>query len=329
MTRSMTWAPSEQSDDSCRRRLDCEQGVALLLVLWGSALLSLVLTGFAFSIRVETDAVKNFRDHAQVIRLAESGITQALADLANAKPSGDSSPGTGSTWPVRFSRRLGAGSYQVIVTNEDSKISVNHAAEAVLKKLMQQTGITDDILQDTIAAAIVDWRDSDGVERPNGAESEYYRSLSVPHASKNAPFQRIEELLSVRGMTRDILYGNILDQARRGRLLETFPDQRQFATGEYLGLADFVTAHGSGRIDHSLAAVDVLAAMGVSQSSILEIVAARDTTTGKSSPKLLHLEASGRLDHSPIVARIVAVVASEGSPHAPHYRVLAWQEQEG
>lgn len=323
------WSTAEHREGLCSRLLDCEQGMALVLVLWVSALLSLVMTGFAFSTRVETDAVKNFRDHAQAVRLAEAGIMKALADLANAQPSRNGSAGSRLVWPVRLDGRMASGSYQVVLTNEDSKISLNHASEPVLRKLLQQTGVTDAILLDTIAAAIVDWRDTDEVERPNGAESEYYLSRPVPHASKNAPFQRIEELLSVRGMTRDILYGNTRDRARREQLAETYPDQRTFATGEYLGLAAFITAHGSGRIDYSLADVDVLAALDVPQGKIQEILAGRESASGKSSPKLLHLESSGILDQSPIAARIVAVVSKEGTPRMPHYRVLAWRELEG
>ena len=68
------------------RRFGSEQGAALMLVLWVSTLVSLVMTGFAFSMRVETDAVRNFRDHAQALHLAEAGIMQVLADLANANP---------------------------------------------------------------------------------------------------------------------------------------------------------------------------------------------------------------------------------------------------
>ena len=323
------WSMADPPENRSLRLLGCEQGAALVLVLWVSTLLSLVMTGFAFSMRVETDAVKNFRDHTQASHVAESGIMQVLATLANAQPSGSGSVETGSAWPVRLEGQIALGRYRVIVTNEDGKISLNHASEDVLKRLLQQTGVTDAMVQDTIAAAIVDWRDFDESERPNGAESEYYRSLPVPHASKNAPFQRIEELLSVRGMTRDILYGNIQDRVRRDQFLATFPDHRNFGAKEYLGLADFITAHGSGKIDHSMAEVDVLVAMDVPESRIREILVARESAAVKSSPKLYHIESFGRLTQSPLTVRIVAVVAKEGTPRMPRYRVLAWQEQEG
>lgn len=323
------WTSSDKGDDGYRRLLAGEQGVALVLVLWISTLFGLMLAGFAFSMRVETDTVKNFQDHAQALRLAESGIVQALAELEQAPASMQEGTEARPVWPARFTQRLGAGQYQVMVTNEDSRLSLNHVSETVLRKLLVQTGVTDEVLQDTIAASIMDWRDLDEVERPNGAESAYYQTRLVPHASKNALFQQIEELLSVRGMTRDILYGNIGDPARRERLLASSPDQREFTEGEYLGLARFVTAHGSGRIDQSLAEPDVLAAMGVPEDRIRELVAARSSAVGRNIPKLLHLEARGLLDHSPIATTVVAVVAMEGASRTTRYRVLAWQEQEG
>ena len=323
------WGMADCRDRPCRRLWGCERGAALILVLWVTALLSLVMTGFAFSMRVETDAVKNFRDHAQALHLAESGVMQVLADLANATPSTNCNVGGGPAWPIRLDGRMDSGRYQVIVTTEDGKISLNHASEHVLKKLLQQTGVLDAILQDTIAAAIVDWRDPDEIERPNGAESGYYQGLPVPYASKNAPFQRIEELLSVRGMTKDILYGNIPDRRRRDQLLAVFPNQRTFEAGELLGLAAFITAHGSGRVDYSMAAVDVLAALDVPESQLREILVARESAPGNSRPKLYHIESFGRLNQSPLAVQIVVVVAKEGTPRLPRYRVLAWQEQEG
>lgn len=316
-----------------------ECGAALVLVLWVGAVLSLVLTGFAFSMRVEADATRNFRDHAQAIRLAESGITEVLANLANAKPPADGA--AAPAWPLQSGpRRMGRGVYQVIVTNEDSKISLNHASETVLKKLLQQTGVSDVPLQETIAAAIVDWRDSDDVERPNGAESEYYLSRAVPHVAKNAPFQRIEELLAVRGMNRDILYGTIQDRARRDLLRTAPPDQREFAAGEYLGIASSVTAHGSGKMDYTMAERDVLFALELPQRRMREILSVREAEGGsgnmtgasgvaKSSPRIYHIESIGRIDQSPIAAHIVAVVAREGTLRAPRFRVLAWHEKEG
>lgn len=63
---------------------------------------------------------------------------------------------------------------------------------------------------DSIADAIVDWRDADDLVGPNGAEMEWYvsRGLLPP---RNAPFVAREEILYVRGTRRDTLIAGMFD----------------------------------------------------------------------------------------------------------------------
>jgi type II secretory pathway component PulK len=58
-----------------------------------------------------------------------------------------------------------------------------------------------------IAAAIMDWRDSDSTVSTDGAEDETYGRLTTPYKTKNAAFESVEELRLVSGMTAEILYG--------------------------------------------------------------------------------------------------------------------------
>jgi DNA uptake protein ComE-like DNA-binding protein len=65
-----------------------------------------------------------------------------------------------------------------------------------------------------VADAIVDWIDPDDDPRPNGAENSYYMGLSPPYRCKNGPLDTLEELLYVRGVTPDLLFGT--DRNRNG-----------------------------------------------------------------------------------------------------------------
>ena len=58
-----------------------------------------------------------------------------------------------------------------------------------------------------VADAILDWIDPDDAPRPFGAEADYYQGLAVPYAPRNGVPQCLEELLLVRGVTRDLLFG--------------------------------------------------------------------------------------------------------------------------
>src|SRR5207249_12115122 len=86
------------------------------------------------------------------------------------------------------------------ITDESAKLDINYASATML---MQLPGMTDDV-----AGAIVDWRDSDDTASASGAESQYYLSLSPPYTCKNAPFETVEELMLVRGVTPQLLYGD-------------------------------------------------------------------------------------------------------------------------
>lgn len=68
--------------------------------------------------------------------------------------------------------------------------------------LMALPGMTTDI-----ADAILDWIDEDDEPRETGAEVDYYSGLTPPYAPKNGPLETVEELLLVRGVTPQLLFG--------------------------------------------------------------------------------------------------------------------------
>ncbi len=77
--------------------------------------------------------------------------------------------------------------------------------------LMRLPGMTIDI-----ADAILDWIDEDDEPREYGAEIDYYSSMFPPYAPRNGPFETVEELLLVRGVTPDLLFGR--DVNRNGMI---------------------------------------------------------------------------------------------------------------
>src|SRR5207248_1663189 len=68
--------------------------------------------------------------------------------------------------------------------------------------LMALTNMTEDV-----ADAILDWLDPDDTPREASAEIDYYSGLSPPYAPKNGPVDTVEELLLVRGVTPQLLFG--------------------------------------------------------------------------------------------------------------------------
>lgn len=75
--------------------------------------------------------------------------------------------------------------------------------------LMALPNMTEDV-----ADAILDWIDLDDETREYGAEADYYSGLSPAYGPRNGAPETIEELLLVRGVTPQLLFG--IDTNRNG-----------------------------------------------------------------------------------------------------------------
>src|SRR5262249_50054056 len=110
----------------------------------------------------------------------------------------------------------GSTAFRYGVTDESGKINLN----AMVKSGASLDRIHDLLMKlanmaDGIADAKIDWANSDeGQARPNGAKDSYYSSLSPGYRCKNGPLDSLEELLLVRGVTPDLLFGT--DKNRNG-----------------------------------------------------------------------------------------------------------------
>ncbi len=120
------------------------------------------------------------------------------------------------------------------LVSEAGKLNLNTAGKAMLQAL---PGMTE-----ALAAAIVDWRDADSEPQPYGAEDETYSRKKPPYRAKNAPFDSIEELLLVEGMTEDILYGK--DRNRNGEIDPWEGDGTGGNLADY-GIYHLVTVHSA------------------------------------------------------------------------------------
>ncbi|MEQ8837101.1 MAG: type II secretion system protein GspK [Lacipirellulaceae bacterium] len=103
-----------------------------------------------------------------------------------------------------------------------------------------------------LADALLDWLDTDDIPREFGAEVDYYQQLDPAVTPRNGPITSLDELLSIRGFTRELLYG--LDQNRnqqydagespRGVMLEL-----DNASGQLnLGLSAYLTVSSAENI---------------------------------------------------------------------------------
>ncbi len=182
------------------------RGAVLIVALFVvTALVGLVLV-LARDKRVDAMAAAHERACAQARAIA-LGAAQAVLTLGDSLPADVVEVGDGAFWLLSpdFDDDKNAA---FGIADEASKVDINTAS---VDTLMMLPGVDE-----ALAAAIVDWRDEDSTPSTNGAENEVYLLCSPPYYAKNAPFESVEELLFVRGMTPEILYGE--DWNRNGVL---------------------------------------------------------------------------------------------------------------
>jgi len=189
------------------------RGAALLIVLWVSvaagALFFASTKGFVAEIRREKASLDAVRAEAA----ARAGIEKARYILATLQPATDtptplstldevdSFAGTDLEGAHYFllDEASGDPAPALGLVDPAGRLNLNTASAAQIEALPNMTG--------DLAAAIVDFRDSDDNPLPYGAESAFYLGLPQPYRARNAAFTNLSELLLVRGMTPAILYG--------------------------------------------------------------------------------------------------------------------------
>ncbi len=186
-----------------------QSGVALLAVLWLTMALSLLALSTSYLVRTEAEAVRNQVESQQGYYLARGGIEAAIYSMVrfNSAPAGTFQQAEftpGQRW-LRYA--LASGECWVEVVPENSKLSVNQASAEQLEALLAVLGLSP-VESLELAAAMVDWR-SPRASDVGSVFDAYYAGLPRPYRAGHAPFLQLEELLGVRGMSTDLLFGRV------------------------------------------------------------------------------------------------------------------------
>jgi general secretion pathway protein K len=179
-----------------------ERGIALILVLWAVALLTVIAASFAFETRTETMLAANLVDKAKADAAAKAGIRRAIAGLL---VKGDERwTDDGSVRSLRF----GEAELRIAAVSEHGKIDLNAAPDDLLLTVVEQalaavedaTGVTAEEIVD----AIIDWRDSDHARQPSGAEDDDYENAGRTFGAADQAFLSVTELGQVRGVSAEL-----------------------------------------------------------------------------------------------------------------------------
>lgn len=175
-----------------------QRGVALVLVLWVSVLITVLLASFSLSARVEALQGRNLLDATRARYAAEAGLHRAAYELRGNNPD-TRWVADGRVYPLEFE----GAEIEVQLYDETGKVDLNVADPLLLAALFEFAGL-EKAEAESLAAAVVDWRDPDDLLTLNGAEADQYKSEGRKYKPRNAPFETVSELQQVLGMSFEL-----------------------------------------------------------------------------------------------------------------------------
>jgi len=311
--------------------ISTENGVALLIVLWVITLLMVFVMSFSMLTRTEANSTAFFRDGVQKKFFAEAALERAVMEINHRQTYKNQAAVLEGNEVVRIDGRaydgtIGTGRYIFRLFNESGKINLNRMGTrsgTILNNLLVNLG-TEKEKADIIVDSILDWIDTDDLKRLNGVESEYYQSLPNPYKAKNGRLDTLEELLLIKEMSPDILFG----------------------TKERKGLIHFLTIYSTTfRVNLNAAPKEVLMAIpGMTEDIVNRIIELRDGAEFKTiqdlqsiaginyaslvrfvdvvEPNVYTIESVGfqREEKKGYGIRAIAFIDSDGTPRFAYYK---------
>jgi len=254
----------------CRSNL----GSVLVITIWMVTILVLFVIGLSSLVSNRLGNIKYFRDTNRAMLLALSGINKMRAEMAKEAKSSwyDSLNETWSNNPEQFQEiKIGSGSVSISYeyespegprtfygcADEERRININKAGRPVLTNLFKKVAGLPEEATKRLVSAIIDWRDTNTTAEPDGAEDEYYRTLTPAYPCKNRDFEFTEELMLIREMTADI----------------------------FAKIKDYITVYGGGRVNINTASITTLSALGLDEPLIAKIYNFRSGQDGELGSK--------------------------------------------
>ena len=331
-----------------------EKGLAFILVVWVLVLLIALGTEFAFSMRTEVNTTRNYKEDRETYFLAKAGIQLAMAELlqkasfhsitpekgyiigkpaTSAKDQEEAQPTSIFSQKtedsnseeteeeiyesVREDIPLGQGTITYEIDDENGKLNLNNVSREILVKALELNGLEQGSERDGIADSILDWIDPDDNHRLNGAENDYYLSQFPPYRAKNGPLDSLEELLRVKGMSKELLYG------------DTQYDEAEDKEGLRPGLMRFFTVYNTPFFNPNTASLEVLKASFPTEK-VQEILEAKEEKGfyGFTISSHFKIRATGKLDGSETRHTITAVLEKVGTDEKAKMLVRYWRDND-
>ncbi|NTV28816.1 MAG: general secretion pathway protein GspK [Candidatus Omnitrophica bacterium] len=233
------------------------RGFVLIFTLWVLGFLSILALAVGLGSRQKIALLERLEDRSRVRLAVEAGAKKAMALLV------DDLENSQLVMTVQAKSRrhnnhselagiaVGEYSFDVVydtvdersgmvgerfgLADEQSKLNLNTVDRDTLARLLSDVlsmGVQDAKSQ---AEAIIDWRDFGKHEAEGFFSDDYYKNLEYPYEMKEQNFERIDELLLVKGIDSD----------------------------KYARLLPYLTVWGDGRVNVNTVSGRVLEALGL------------------------------------------------------------------
>jgi general secretion pathway protein K len=167
----------------------------MIVVLWMIMVMMTLAASLIYATRTETSMVDYARRSAQARAVADAAAHYAVMQLF--LPNKDRALKLGGA-PLLWDYE--GAKVEIRVVGENGLIDINYASRPLLELILKQTGMDDQAVQNMLDI-LEDFRDVDDLKRLNGAEDADYENEGLAFGAKDAPFERIEELQQILGMT--------------------------------------------------------------------------------------------------------------------------------
>jgi len=265
--------PHEKSPprEGCRNGGVGKRGAALIVVMWVLLIVSLIVSSFAFEMQLEARIISAQRKRFKADQLARAGVELAKTMLAFEEdplegdevvyedPFLSTAAQLAKGLSTSFSEELGDGTVTVHIGFEEKHLFIKTMSADDWDSLFEQTGVPS-VDWDELYGCLVDWQDAGDASQLNGAESDDWFYKEKGYECKNAPVNTVDELLLIKGWTREVLYGS--------------PPEEE--DNPMTGIAQHLTAWGDkGKLDPNSASPLVLLSVGLSEERVDDILEAR------------------------------------------------------
>jgi competence ComEA-like helix-hairpin-helix protein len=199
---------SQSKIQNPKSKIQNRHGSALISAIFVLVVIVGLVAALAPLVRVDVRAAGRRGDHLRALYLAKAGVNLALVALQQDETPAD---GPEDDWALLGERGqieypLGEGLFRLEVVDASSRLDLNRIDRETLLRL---PGIDETTVDEILA-----WRGQGSDQNPAGGQlgsagvaSGNYEGLPRPYRLKAAPFDSVEELLLVQGVTPSLLYG--------------------------------------------------------------------------------------------------------------------------